>query len=40
LQDGDYPIAEECEDLSITLPIYPNMSNREMDAVIKSIILE
>ncbi len=35
LNDGDFPIAERCEDLSITLPIYPNMKNEEMDEVIR-----
>lgn len=30
---GKYPVAEFCEDSSITLPIYPFMKNEEMDMI-------
>ncbi len=33
LSDGAYPVAEFCEDSSITLPIYPIMKNEEMDII-------
>lgn len=33
LSDGAYPVAEFCEDSSITLPIYPFMKNEEMDMI-------
>lgn len=35
LKAGDYPIAEFCEDASITLPIYPFMEREEQDRIIK-----
>lgn len=35
LKAGDYPIAEFCEDASITLPIYPFMERKEQDRIIK-----
>ena len=34
LSNGDYPVAEFCEDASLTLPIYPFMKNEELDKVI------
>lgn len=34
LADGAYPIAEFCEDASITLPIYPFMPQEEQDKII------
>lgn len=34
LQYGEYPVAEYCEDASITLPIYPFMSEKELDCVV------
>lgn len=40
---GKYPVAEFCEDSSITLPIYPFMKNEEMDMicnVLKSCLLK
>ena len=37
LKDGDYPVAEFCEDTSLTLPIYPFMSHGEQDKVIWTI---
>ena len=35
LQIGDYPVAEFCEDASITLPIYPFMERGELDMIIE-----
>lgn len=35
LAEGMFPVAEFCEDASITLPIYPNMSDADMDKVVK-----
>lgn len=37
LSEGEYPIAEFCEDASLTLPIYPFMSHEEQDKVIQVI---
>lgn len=37
LSNGTYPIAEFCEDASLTLPIYPFMKQEEQDRVIKLI---
>lgn len=34
---GDFPIAEELADISLSIPIYPEMSEREQDYVIKNI---
>ena len=34
LSDGDYPVAEFCEDASLTLPIYPFMTQEDQDKVI------
>ena len=34
LSNGDYPVAEFCEDASLTLPIYQFMKNEELDKVI------
>lgn len=34
LSDGDFPIAEYCEDCSITLPIYPFMVQEDLDKVL------
>ena len=34
LSNWDYPVAEFCEDASLTLPIYPFMKNEELDKVI------
>lgn len=38
IQDGEYPIAEFCEDASITLPIYPYMSSEDQDRIINIFI--
>lgn len=35
LRAGDYPVAEFCEDASITLPIYPFMERREQDRIME-----
>ena len=35
IKKGDFAMAEFCEDASITLPIYPNMRNEEIDKVIE-----
>lgn len=35
LKAGDYPVAEFCEDASITLPIYPFMERGEQDRIIE-----
>lgn len=37
LKDGDYPVAEFCEDASLTLPIFPFMSYKEQDEVLHLI---
>lgn len=37
LSNGEYPVAEFCEDASLTLPIYPFMSNEEQDIVIHDV---
>ena len=34
---GDYPVAERYYDRAITLPIFPKMSNRDADDVIKAV---
>ncbi len=35
LKQGQYPIAEFCEDMSITLPIYPFMTEEVLQSVIR-----
>lgn len=37
LKDGDYPVAEFCEDASLTLPIFPFMDFDSQERVIKLI---
>lgn len=37
LSDGDYPVAEFCEDASFTLPIYPFMTQEDQDRVIQIV---
>lgn len=37
LSDGDYPVAEFCEDASLTLPIYPFMTQEDQDKVIRIV---
>lgn len=37
LKPGDFPNAARCEDSSITLPLYPGMTDREQDYVIDEI---
>ncbi len=37
LKDGDYPVAEFCEDASLTLPIYPFMDFDNQERVIRLI---
>ena len=37
MNPGSYPVAEFCEDLSVTLPIYPFMERSVQDEVIKVI---
>ena len=34
---GDFPIAEEYYERAITIPLFPKMTNREVDYVIKSV---
>ena len=33
---GDYPIAEDCYDRLITLPLFPDMSESDVDDVVKA----
>ena len=40
ISDGAYPVAEFCEDTSITLPIYPFMERAEQDRVIELLCEE
>ena len=37
LSHGAYPVAEYCEDMSITLPIYPFMTHEEQDIIISIV---
>ena len=37
LLDKEFPVAEYCEDASITLPIYPFMKQEEQDMVIHCV---
>lgn len=40
LEYGQYPIAEYCEDASITLPIYPFMTEKEQEKVVEIVVRE
>ena len=40
LKNGMFPVAEFCEDTSITLPVYPFMKTEEQDRVVKLICAE
>jgi dTDP-4-amino-4,6-dideoxygalactose transaminase len=36
-KDGDYPIAEKYYEQELSLPLYPGMSDEDVDAVIKTV---